>query len=331
VGYYRRIVPGYRPSRCPECGSTFIVSGFMPSPKWVERREVAPGIERVIRHPRGEVWVPIYYCGECGYVISKAFLDREVTSFGAPEREGYYVEDVEGRIHFLVHVAGRKSRPVLGAVEIAEARRVVPPKRMSALIVTVQAPEVYRDFWCEWELPHAGSWQLIPTGRVETVERLVKRSREYSLKHLRDFHDLIKRIEVSGYKPQIRQGVLAYLVACALSPPKYGGTRSFITGFLRASGVPEYRDATPSTVGEALSRMEKLGLFPPEFAGYWRIYEERFKAHVMIPISKVLREKEYVLRRELPPRLWKKKNWWEILKVEKRRDAPKFVGLDRWL
>jgi len=200
---------------------------------------------------------------------------------------------------------------------------------MSALIVTVKAPITYRNVWCEWEYPYMGAPEAIPTGRVETVRREAKYTREYTLRHLRDFHDLIRRVRAAGYKPNIRQGVLAYLVACALSPPKYGGTKSLITGFLRASDVSEYRDASTSTVGQALSRMEKLGLFPPEFGGFWRIWREDIRAHVNIPVNKILAEKEYILRRELPGRLFRKKEWWRILEVERRRDAPKFVGSSR--
>jgi len=318
-----KIIPGFRPRRCPVCGSTFIVSGFVKG-EW--KRLVAPGIE--LKEP---VRVPVYYCGECGYILSKAFLDREVTTFGPPERESYLVEDVDGVVHFLVHAPGRPVRPIYGSVEIVEARRVVPPKPMSALIVTVKAPITYRNVYCEWEYPYFGAPEAIPTGRVETVRREAKYTREYTLRHLRDFHDLIRRVRAAGYKPNIRQGVLAYLVACALSPPKYGGTKSLITGFLRASEVPEYRDTSASTVGQALSRMEKLGLFPPEFGGFWRIWREDIRAHVNIPVNRILTEKEYILRRELPDRLFRKKEWWRILEVEKRRDAPKFVGLTRWL
>ena len=118
-----KIVPGFAPRRCPVCGSTFIVSGFV---RGVWKRLVAPGIE--LKEP---VQVPVYHCGECGYILSKAYLNREVTSFGVPERESYLVKDVDGVVHFLVHAPDHPVRFVRGPVEIAEAKRVVPPASMS--------------------------------------------------------------------------------------------------------------------------------------------------------------------------------------------------------
>jgi len=317
-----KIIPGFTPTRCPSCGSTLIISGFIKG-EW--KRLVAPGIE--LKEP---IQVPTYYCGECGYILSKAYLNHEVTTFGVPESESYLVEDVDGVVHFLVHTPKHPLRFVRGSVEIVEARRVVPPKPMSALIVTIRQKMTYRNVWCEWEYPYMGAPETIPTGRVETVERIAKHTREHTLRHLRDFHDLIRRIRAAGRKPNIQQGVLAYLVACALSPPKYGGTVSLITGFLRVSDVPEYRDVSSSTVGQALSRMRNLGIFPPEFGGFWRIWREDIRAHAIIPVNKILGEKEYILRRELPSRLFRKKEWWKILEVKERREAPKFVGLTRW-
>jgi hypothetical protein len=182
------------------------------------------------------------------------------------------------------------------------------------------------------ELP---SGATLPTNRVEgEIVREAKYVREFTLQHLRDFHDLIGRFRVAGYKPHVLLGVLAYLVACSLSDPKYGGTKSIITGFLRASDVPEYRSADTDTVGEALSRIKALGLTPEEHYGYWRLVSriaDDKPVYVHVPVRNILKEKEYVIRAELPKELFKKKRWWEILDVKRSAEAPKFVGLDRWL
>jgi ribosomal protein S27AE len=322
----RRIIPGFAPEICPNCGSDFIVAGFRSVKR---KRLVAPRIE-----VEETVELPVYYCGECGYVISRAFLDGDViTGFGATEVEMYIVEDVNGVKHHLIHKEGYPIRPRYGAVEIEKAYRVVPPKPMSALIVVLKCPLTYRNVWCYYEeLPGGVS---VATDRAEAeIVREARHVREFTMQHLRDFHELIRRVRSAGYKPQVIQGALAYLVACSLSEPKYGGTKSIITGFLRASDVPEYRNAEAKTVGEALSRIQALGLTPEEHYGYWRLVSTvvgEKPTYVYIPVRNVLQEKEYVVRWELAKELIKKPRWWEILEVKKPSEAPKFIGLDKWL
>lgn len=322
----RRIIPGYLPEVCPNCRSGFIVAGFG---KFRWERLVAPGVE-----VKEVVDLPVYYCGECGYVISRAFLDGDVvTLFGASEVEMYIVEDVEGVKHHLVHVEGYPIRPVYGAVSIERAYKVVPPKPMSALVVSVKAPIRYRNVWCYYEeLPSGVSMK---TDRAEAeIVREARYVREFTMQHFRDFHELIRRIKDAGYKPSIGEGVLAYFVACGLSEPKYGGTKSIVAGFLRASDVPEFRDVRVGSVGEALSRINALGLFPEEHYGYWRIVSAIVKdrpTYVYLPVRYILQEKEYVIRGELPEKLFKISRWWDILKVKKPSEIPKFIGSDRWL
>ncbi|MEM2293392.1 MAG: hypothetical protein QXX41_08965 [Nitrososphaerota archaeon] len=319
----RRIIPGYAPPLCPQCRSNFIVSGFK---RVVWKRLVAPRIE--VEEP---VEVPVYYCGECGYIISRAFLDKEVTVWGDDVVESYLVEDVDGVIHVLAHTPDHPIRPVYGAVGFSGAVK----RRAEGvfLSVIVEAPITYKNVYCVYEYP-VGSVAAVPTERVETIVRKARYVREYTARHLRDFHELIRRVRSAGFKPTIREGILAYLVACALSEPKYGGTKSLITGFLRSSDVPEFRDVSPSSVGEALSRIENLGITPPEFNDMWRVVErvvDGVPVYSYVPVNRILQEKEYIIRRELPEKLFAKKEWWNILRVERRREVPKFVGLERWL
>jgi len=322
----RRIIPGFAPKICPNCGSGFIVAGF----RMVKRkRVVAPRIE-----VEETVSVPVYYCGECGYVVSRAFLDGDtVSGFGATEVEMYIVEDVDGVKHHLIHKEGYPIHPYYGAAEVERAFRVVPPKPMSALIVIVKCPLVYKNVWCYYEELPSGVGTVTDRAEAEIV-REAKHVREFTMQHLRDFHELIRRVRGAGYKPQVIQGVLAYLVACSLSEPKYGGTKSIITGFLRASDISEFRDVEAETVGVALSRIQALGLTPEEHYGYWRLVStlvDEKPAYVYEPVKHVFREKEYVIRWELAKELIKKPRWWEILEVKKPSEAPKFIGLDRWL
>jgi DNA-binding transcriptional ArsR family regulator len=107
-----------------------------------------------------------------------------------------------------------------------------------------------------------------------------------------------------------------------------------VTGFLRASDISEFRDVEAETVGVALSRIQALGLTPEEHYGYWRLVStlvDEKPAYVYEPVKYVFREKEYVIRGELAKELIKKPRWWEILEVKKPSEAPKFIGLDKWL
>lgn len=50
------------------------------------------GIELKVKHPAGEYQAPAYFCGECGFCISRAFREKEVVSIIQPKKEAYIVE-----------------------------------------------------------------------------------------------------------------------------------------------------------------------------------------------------------------------------------------------
>jgi len=312
----KHIVPGYGPSKCPICGSTSILHKFIPSPAWTEKRLVTAGIEVKVKHPAGEEERPVYYCGECGFIISRAFREKETISFEAPIEEAYVVEDVNGQLHYLVTSNPEDPvRPFYGSVSIREAKRVVPEKPMSALIVHVDVDITYKTqngepTYCEFHETR------------EIVKTKVEVYREYTTEELNCFRSLITR-RGSGYT--VKDGALAYLVCCLR------GTKSLTTGFLRASDFSGFRDVSDSTVGEALSRIQSLGITPPEFGGLWRVAYEKVDGYraSYIPVNYILREKEYIIRREAAERIKEKRDWWTVLNVS-AREVPGQLGLEKW-
>jgi len=129
------------------------------------------------------------------------------------------------------------------------------------------------------------------------------------------FDHLMKIAKASG-QATIENATLAFLIAHG------GGTKTMITGFLNASGFPE---ATPSTVGEALSRLRdegKIYRYPRMFkytyyplSLYGRIeerYVSTFMGETVYGISEATRIK-ILERLKFDPHL----AWWNLIEPVK--------------
>lgn len=224
-------------------------------------------------------------------------------------------------LHYLV--SDKRQKPVFHEVQILEARRIVPPFPMSAIFVKVGQRITYTDFWCDIHETH------------ETVETFTYRTREYTLQELQIFSELIRRKQAAGLTPQAREGALAYLVACQR------GTVSFVTGFMRASNFARFRDTAKSTIGQALSRIQSLGLIPTEVSEKtdarvyraWKIPVQRFPGvkYTYVPVKTVLTEKEYIFRKTAAVQIRRNPRWWTVLDVKESTMAAQELGLEAWL
>lgn len=253
-------------------------------------------------------------CRKCGLVIR---VGREIITTFKP---------LPSNLHYLVASNPEDSvRPFFSETKVLENRMVkeLPPRPLS-LVVRVGTNVTYKTVggnpaWCEYHKA------------LETVKSRVERSREYTSEEYDVFKSLVRK-RGSGYTT--REGVLAYLVACLR------GTKSFISGFLWASEFSLFKTASTGTVGQALSRIQDLGIMPPEFGGYWRVAEREPSkidlkygtlslVYSYVPVNYVLREKEYVVRREAAERIRQSVFWWKILDA-KPQEIPGQLGLEKW-
>jgi hypothetical protein len=69
--------------------------------------------------------------------------------------------------------------------------------------------------------------------------------------NVRVFEDLVEHKRRQGYSVSVKDAVLAYMLVWKR------GSRHLIAGFL--STFPEWKDVTPETVGQALSRLKSEG------------------------------------------------------------------------
>lgn len=273
-------------------------------------------------------------CTVCGLVIKRGGM----LFHGISRPPSPWVMDLQGNMHYLVdykdeetglikHVSGN-----YGPTEIVEARRVEPPPfaitvriRVIASYGTVEraSDQVYCKVHKRFELVQSEALGVLDQDTHEFKPMLLAKG--YTPEQVNTFVDLLVRKQSrTGRKITIREGIIAYLVSCSR------GTVSYITGFLRASVAflleenvyPEFRNVTKPSVGQQLSRMARLEVFPPEVkqetdnkvVAFWRVAVEKYPlTYAYVPINRVFGEKEFVLNKETVERIKRDPDWWKVL------------------
>jgi len=285
-------------------------------------------------------------CTICGLVIKRGgMLFHGISPPPSP-----WVLDLQGNMHYLVDYKDKETGLIKhifanhGPVEIVEAKRVTPPPY--AILVRIRviatygtsessADPAYCTIHKRLELVKSEALGIEAEGKFKPMPLV----RGYSPEQVNSFLDLlVKKQARTGRKVTIREAVIAYLYSCSR------GTVSYITGFLQASFsflleknlYPEFRDVAKPSVGQQLSRIARLGIFPPEVkqrmgeykvVSIWKIVAEeaptdpskfRLWGHLgptysYVPVNRIFGEKEFILSRETVERIKKDPDWWRIL------------------